>query len=191
MTTTVDTYLGLVVPQYQNSPKFLNWLKVPLQMLQSITDCFDTFDAAFDIDTAVGDQLDILGEIAGQSRTMTFEPTGGISPILDDETYRLLLKAKIALNQWDGKIDSLASTWESLFPGGTIVVTDNQDMTMTVSVTGTFSSIIIDLINNDLIVPRPEGVLSNASPSGETGMPYFGWDANNDYISGLDRGIWA
>ena len=51
-------------------------------------------------------QLDALGTLVGQSRQVPFQPSGGVSPILDDNTYRILLQAKIAQNQFDGQIDS-------------------------------------------------------------------------------------
>ena len=134
-----------------------------------------------------GAQLDIIGQIVGQSRTMTFQPSDSVSPILDDTTYRTLLLAKIALNQWDGNMGSMAATWQTLFPGGTIAVQDNQDMTMNVYVTGAFTSILVDLINNGLIVPRPEGVLVNYY-FGDA--PYFGYNIENAYLDGYGVGYY-
>jgi len=134
---------------------------------------------------SVNAQLDILGELIGVSRTVNFQPTGGVSPVLDNRTYLLLLKATIGMNTWDGTIDSLAPLWQTLFPGGTIKVIDNQDMTMSVWVSGGFSSIIKDLIFNGYIVPRPEGVLINYILAE---APYFGWDEQDSYIAGWDSG---
>ena len=185
MSLLLQDYLDLATSQYQNSPKFLAWLSVPLQILQDITDCADEMYQAFDIDTAEGAQLDILGVIIGASRTVDFQPSNSVSPVLDDDTYRVLLKATIARNQWDGNIDTLAPVWREIFPGGSIVIQDSQLMSMNVSMTGSFSSIIVDLINNGYIVPRPEGVLVNY---GFGDLPYFGFDRDDSYISGLDDG---
>ncbi len=135
-----------------------------------------------------GAQLDIIGQIVGQSRIMTFQPSNGISPILGDEIYRMLLKAKIAQNQWDGRLSSILPIWANLFPGGSIKIQDNQNMTTSVFLSGTFSSIILDLIINGLIVPRPEGVLCTYSFGT---LPYFGWDLENQYVAGYDVGSWA
>lgn len=126
--------------------------------------------------------LDIIGLIVGLPRIVNFIPTGGVSPILDDETYRLALKAKIAANHWDGRIGSLQEIWRSLFFGGTIGIIDNQDMTMAISTTGTFTSIIQDLIDNGYIVPIPQAVGFNIETPDH---PLFGFDRDDEWVSGL------
>jgi hypothetical protein len=131
--------------------------------------------------------LDVIGEIVGQARLMKFQPTGGLSAILDDESYLILLKAKIRRNSWDGKLTSIYNIWRDLFPNGDIAVVDAQNMTLSVVVSGDLSSIIIDLIQNDLIVPRPEGVLMTYS-FGD--IPKFGFDLDDTHISGFDIGKW-
>jgi hypothetical protein len=73
-----------------------------------------------------------------------------------------------------------------LFPSGSIIFIDNQNMTATVILEGTFSSIETDLITNGLIVPRPEGVLYTYV-IGAT-FPLFGADLNNSFIAGADLG---
>ncbi len=188
-TATTDYYVGLVTSEYQNSPNFLTWLRGHLAVLSDSATAANSITPNFDIDLAVGVQLDILGLIIGQSRTVGFQPTasppGSISPTLDDTTYRLLLRARILQNQWDGKIDSLQNAWQAMFPGGIIIIIDHQDMTATVTVSGLFSSIILDLINNGYIVPRPEGVLYTYVT---VTLPIFGADLNNSYIAGSDLG---
>jgi hypothetical protein len=108
--------------------------------------------------------------------------------VLDDATYRILLKARVAQFQWDGRISTLQGIWKGLFPGGTIAIIDNQNMSFTVLLSGTFTSIIQDLIVNDYIVPRPEGVLINIT-FGET--PFFGFDSNDQFVAGFDLGKFA
>lgn len=178
-------YLDLVTSEYQGSPKFLNWLLACLRPLDDANECLTSFVTSFDIDYAVGVQLDTLGVIIGQSRTVGFQPTGGVSPVLTDATYRILLKARILQNQWSGAINSLYTAWQSLFPGGRIVIVDNQNMTATIVLSGSFTSIIKDLITNGLIVPRPETV-QYAYVFGT--FPLFGVDQNNAFVAGVDLG---
>jgi hypothetical protein len=193
---TIQYYLSLITPQYQNSPKFLNWFERLLRTSQGIVDLLTIFDDEFDLDTAVGDQLDMLGEILGQSRNLEFQPSYGISPILEDEMYRLLLKAKVIRNHWDGQAAYLIDRWADLFPEGKILIVDNQDMTISVTLEGAFSLpgisnsglLIPELIDNGLIVPRPEGVLMNVYV-GE--LPFFGFDLDDANIAGFDKGKWA
>lgn len=181
----IEYYLRLLTSEYQNSPIFLGWLRAALGPLDDITNLGTQFTGAFDLDTAVGPQLDMLGVIVGQSRTVAFQPTGNVSPTLDDDTYRLLLKARIAQDTWDGTIDSLQTIWSMLFPGGRIVIGDQQNMTATVIVSGAFSSITQDLITQGYIVPRPETVLYDYVVGD---LPLFGVDLDNAYIAGVDKG---
>lgn len=184
----VDYYVSLITSQYQNSNNFLLWLRAALQIFSDAMQCLCTVDASFDLDAAVGAQLDVLGLLVGASRTVGFQPSNGVSPVLDDSTYRILLKAKIAQNQWDGQIPSLYTLWKQLFPGGTIVLQDNQNMTATITLTGSFSSIIQDLIVNGYIIPRPETVQYNFVFGT---LPLFGFDQNNSYVAGFDKGHFA
>lgn len=185
----VTYYQGLITSEYRGSVKALAWNRVFLQLLNDAATCLYTFSYQFDINNAVGEQLDVIGENVGASRTVTFQPSGGVSPVLDDSTYRILLLATIARNQWNGKQDSLYPIWQMLFPGGTIGIIDNQDMTLNVTLSGAFSSIIQDLITHDLIVPRPEGVLMRYNFAG---LPMFGFDRYDSYISGFDDGgLWS
>lgn len=187
-TLPLGYYLGLVTHEWVLSPRFMALLRLFLQKLDDVSQCLVQMDTAFDLDSAVGVQLDMLGAVAGASRTVGFQPSGGVSPVLDDTTYRLYIKAKIAQNQWDGTITSLYPIWAQLFPGGQIVIEDQQNMSVDVILTGTFTSIIQDLINNGYIVPRPEGVEYNYLFGT---LPYFGFDDNNSYIAGFDTGHWA
>jgi uncharacterized protein DUF2612 len=141
----------------------------------------------FDIDLAIGPQLDILGQIIGAKRVVPFQPSGGVSPTLTDAVYKILLKAKIAQNQWKGQASTLYALWGQLFPGGKLILIDNQNMSVTVLLSGTFSSITQDLITNGMIIPRPEGVLYNYIFGT---FPAFGFDASDDYIQGFDTGHW-
>jgi hypothetical protein len=139
---------------------------------------------------ASGAQLDIIGTIVGASRRLPFQPVTGsppvpVSPILDDADYLTLIQAKIAQNQWDGQVGSLYVLWGYLFPGGHITVLDNQNMTANIILSGTFTPIALQMIENDMIIPRPQGVeYIYGSPL----LPVFGADVDNSLIAGADVG---
>ena len=185
-TLSLGYYLNLVTSEYRNSPKFLAFLAAMLQKFQDISQCAVAMDMAWDVDNAIGPQLDQVGTIVGASRTVGFQPSDSVSPVLDDATYRILIKATAANNSWDGTIDGLQSIWKTLFPGGSIIVGDQQNMTAIIYLFGMFTSIEKDLITNGYIVPRPEGVLYNY-----TFGKAFGFDASNAFIGGLDNGNWV
>lgn len=181
-------YLSLLTSQYQNALNLIAFLTACLQPFIDAGMLIAGMVNAFDLHAAIGSQLDMLGQIIGVGRAVTFQPTGGVSPILDDSTYRILLMAKIAQNQWNGSIDSLYSLWPTLFPGGQIAVIDNQNMSATIILSGAFTSILQDLISNGLIIPRPQGVQYNYEfPT----LPVFGFGASNAYIAGFGTGHWA
>lgn len=184
----VAYYLSLITSEYQNSPNFLAFLQSFVQKFDDITSLLYMFDFDLQIDQAKGVQLDLIGTIVGANRTVDFQPRGGVSPVLDDATYRLLLYATIARNNWNGQIGSMQPIWSQLFPGGRIIVVDGQDMTVVVTMSGSFTSIIQDLITHDYIVPRAEGVLMQYNFAG---LPIFGFDRNDAFIAGFDLGLWS
>ena len=184
----VQYYLNLITSEYQNAPNFLAFAQALLSKLDDASQLLVVMGPAFDISSAVGVQLDTLGVILGQSRTMTFQPSNGVSPILDDATYRVLLQARVAFNQFNGSIDALQAVWQNLFPGGAIAIEDAQNMSATVILSGAFTSIIKDLITNGLIVPRAETVLYTYVFAA---LPAFGFDLNTAYVAGFDQGKWS
>jgi len=183
-------YLNLFTSQYRMSPKLNAWQAALLQPLDDLSNCLQTFNISYDIDNAIGSQLDVLGQIIGVSRTLPFQPSNGVSPILDDDTYRLLLYATQIKNTWDGTIESLYKAWQFLFPNGVMAILDNQNMTATITTSGNFTSIEQDLITKGYIIPRPEGVQYNPSGSGTT-SGLFGFDRNDSTVAGFDVGKFA
>jgi hypothetical protein len=171
----------------------MSWAEKLLTALDDGVDATNSMVSAFDIDVAIGDQLDVIGEIVGVSRNLNFDPStasppAAASPVLDDATYRILLKATIGINQWDGKMSSIKSLWDELFPDGNIMLQDNLDMSITAYARGVFSDLIIAIIENGLIIPRPEGIQINYE-FGE--MPFFGFDTDDEFIAGFDKGKWS
>jgi len=189
MMQSIQSYLNMITSQYQNSPKFLEWLRAVLLIIDDIAVCANAMPDYFDIDKAVGVQLDVIGIILGQLRTLQFQPTDGSPAQLDDATYRKVLKLKTLTNYWDGSAGEIYLAWKTVFPDVDLVVTDNQDMTATVVFTGGLSQIVIDMIDQDLIIPRPEGVQYNFGGTVAV-LPIFTYDSDNVYFKGYDEGIW-
>jgi len=181
-----EYYLNLFTSQYRTQPN-LNaataLLIKPLQDAALVLQLMAT--TAFDLNYAVGVQLDCLGEWQGVSRTVPFQPSNSVSPVLDDTTYRLLIRATILANHWNGTLPGLITIWQTLFPGGSLAVDDGFNMTATLLCSGGFTSIIKDLITNGMILPRSQSVQYTISfPT----LPVFGCDNNNAYIAGVDVG---
>ncbi|CAI3643047.1 DUF2612 domain-containing protein [Clostridium neonatale] len=157
----IDKYLDNITSQHRDKPKFIAWLSSSLNIIDHAYIMTKNMDNDFDLDNAIGKQLDILGQIIGRKRTLTFQPLNGHNPVLDDETYKLVLKAKVAMNMWDGKIESAYEIWNNIFNDIGLQLQDNQDMSLTAYITGYVNQIRQDLIQHGYIVPKPEGVRIN------------------------------
>jgi len=122
----VDNYKKLLIVQYADKPKAKQTIETFLGELEKVYELANEFDEAFDLDLAVGKQLDILGKIVGLSRRVKlvipkkyfglngsfgdkfeivesypfkdkFEPA--YSDVeLNDYDYRFFLRAKISKN---------------------------------------------------------------------------------------------
>ncbi|GAB6170539.1 hypothetical protein JCM15765_04020 [Paradesulfitobacterium aromaticivorans] len=184
----VQRYLNLITSEHQNKQKFMDWLTAPLSILDDGVTLAANLSLYFDLDTAVGVQLDTLGEIVGVKRTVNFQPTDGSSPVLDDTTYRLILQAKILQNLWDGTIPQIYDLWNTLFTDAYLILQDNQDMTMNALIIGLTSQIQKDLTSNGYIVPKPQGVNISFAYSSN---PFFAYGIEATDLKGYGEGYWA
>ena len=144
----LDDYLGLFTRQHRGKPKLDAWMTALLQPLIDTQIFCGSMDYAFDIDNAVGVQLDILGEWIGLGRNLyetyayfrydsgpgfglgTLEgslghrsPTPSGNWSFSDDQYRHMLKAKILYNRWDGSASQAASILSYLVGATASVVT--------------------------------------------------------------------
>jgi hypothetical protein len=166
----VDTYLDNVTSQYRDKSNFIAWLSTHLTIVDGIYNILKSLDDNFDLDYAIGAQLDTLGVIIGRSRTLNFNPSDGSSATMDDDTYRTVLKAKIAMNNWDGTVPSMYEIWDDLFSNDddmTLKLKDNQDMSFDALITGYVTQLQQELIMNGYVVPKPEGVRVNYATNSE------------------------
>ena len=182
----IDTYRKLLTSEYRHSPKLINWLLWLLNEGTTYTTFIKLFVEAFDLDVAEGRQLDTIGRMVGVKRLLDFVPVGGESPLLGDDTYRMLIKATIIKNTWKGKLEDLYSAWRTVFPNTKLFqIQDLQDMTFNVVIAGAFTSLERELIAKGYIIPKPEGVRINLlTITDTTGLPLFAYDLDTLQFSG-------
>ena len=82
--------------------------------------------------------------------------------VLDDRDYRQFIRAKIAKNTFgpymsDDNSLSIQQAVIDIFDG-LAFVTDNYDMTLTLTVSPIFSSTTLDALLNLSLIPKPQGV---------------------------------
>ena len=112
---------------------------------------------------------------------------------LPDETYRLLLKAKIGANRWDGTVPGAYEVWESAFAdtGSLILMQDNQDMSVVIGLAGTpLDAVMRNLLLQGYLPLKPEGVRIEWYAVTEDGGSLFAWNCDGDGLAGWGEGGW-
>lgn len=178
----IERYLSLVTSEHSTKPKFMAMLTSALTKADIDID----FDTVFDLDSAVGAQLDICGAVLGLSRRLTFQPSDGSSAILNDGDYRALLRAKVVLNQWNGEFETLTDALNEWNPSVDFIVKDNQNMSLDIIVIGT-NQLQKELIANGYVVPKPAGVSINYLISEDT---IFAYEYDTETLAGYGTGKW-
>jgi hypothetical protein len=88
--------LARLIQQFQGKPRIASLLRAPLAQVQDLEDALWSLLAGRALSTAVGVQLDGLGQIVGEGRVG-----------LGDDDYRALIRARIVANRSDGQGDTL------------------------------------------------------------------------------------
>lgn len=187
MSAFIDDYQNMIIQQYHDKPKALGDIAVKIKKYEEIKACIDSFLHAFDMDTATGKQLDIIGKIVGIDRFIkdaipinyfgfSDDPNAkgfGQAPFyklgdpvyqaqnVGDDTYRFLIKAKIAINGGSaflsmGKANNLQLIIMFLFNGKAYVV-DNYDMTLTLYVDASVDINLLRIAKSLDLIPRAMG----------------------------------
>lgn len=183
-----DYYTRLALPQHQGRVKYMQMLDLLLRSSDEVYDVAIDIDDDHDVDKAVGVQLDKLSDIVGVSRQVVYNPIAGQSSILDDYSFRMLLKSKICQNSWAGGAEDLMEQWKEIFPDHVVGISDNQDMTIDVYVVGPTNSILRELVAKGYIVPKPAGVRVNYFSQEH---PLFAYDLDTPSLGGYDKGYWT
>ena len=214
----IATYTNLITSEHNKQPDFMAVVSALAQPVVDLQNLLGSMPGKFDLDNAVGAQLDDVGLWVGISRNVSvplagvyfsfdmagvgfdqgnwkgpFDPDTGLTR-LDDDTYRLVIRAKIGANHWDGTLGSSKAILDSIFGGGTFVfIQDDQDMSMTIGIAGNIpSAVFLALLANGIIPLKPEGVGINYTiVTSIDGSAIFGFDVQNDLIAGFDVGAWG
>jgi hypothetical protein len=230
---STGTYLKLVPSANRLKPKFAATLLALVQPIADEIDLLWSVIPAYALDTAVGAQLDTLGAWIGASRDLTVPITGALFSFdtvglgfdegvwngggtsggtvisLDDDTYRLLVRARVLNNQWDGTIDYLPfidgqpdpndhsayRIWDALFAGTgyTLFIVDHGDLSMTLGLlySGTISALAVALFTGGYLSVKPAGVRIRDYIVASGMPPIFALDSSGADFAGLDIGSWA
>jgi hypothetical protein len=217
MSKTVNDYLNLITSEHRNKPNFIATVEAAVAPLVQIQTLLEAMIDLFDIDmTPVGDQLDIIGQWVGASRKInsafagiyfTWDDTDsdgwdmGIwqqpgAPaalvILPDDVYLTYIKAKIALNSWDGTTEGAYRIWAEVLPQYNLMFQDNQDMSFIFAISGTpLDSLTKALVVGGYLPMKPEGIRISDFVFPVDTNPLFAWDCESAGLGGWDEGSWG
>lgn len=251
MSKPLSLYLGRITPWQSTKPNFVGTVSATLEPVVTAAVTVEAVPGAFDLDGAVGVQLDATGQYILPSRNVSLPipsayfslddlqlgldqgswkgPYSGEFGIyqLDDDTYRRLLRTNILANRWDGTIPGAQAIFDTFFvdPATFVFVQDNAqvpyplayfsfdrdgagldqaiwlvtnagrpstgtvDVSMTIGVAGKLPPpIYLGLLAQGAIPIKPAGVETNYAITSVDGAALFGFDVQNQYVSGFDSG---
>lgn len=150
----IKYYADLLIMQYKGKPKANAHAKLLVE--PAIFDLLpEKIMNSFDIEIAVGKQLDFIGKYIGVSRT-----NAGFQYLitLNDDDYRQLIKIKILSNNSGSSLKEIQDLLQIYFKGQ-VVIFDNKAMNLSYymdSSAGTldFAQVVVSIG----ILPRPMGV---------------------------------
>lgn len=214
----LDSYLARITDAHRDKPKFMAMLALCLQPYVDAQDLVASFVAAYDLDEAIGAQLDVVGKWVGRSRVIEapvrdpwfrfgdssrglgrgvwkdrYSP-GSTLTKLDDVAYRKLLRAKIAANNWDGQRPSAEAALRAFVDqaGTNIWIDEGADMRDALCVSGAWIPLLYAfMLEQNLIPVKRAATRRRYYFVSVDRSPMFGFGVNNDFIGGLGRGAWG
>ena len=180
MSIYTDQYTDLLIKQFFEKPNAFREIALLASTFESTKDFIESIVDKMDVDIAVGDQLDKVGDIVGIERS---EPEFD-----DDEIYRFFIKLKISVNISTAfMVSSEKGTGiqDSVFVAfsGLAYVTDKKNMSIDLYIDDTFPINIISIILRLNLIPKPQGVrIGNVIQVSDE--PFFGF-RNNETVKGF------
>ncbi|MGY0790976.1 DUF2612 domain-containing protein [Azospirillum argentinense] len=217
--TAMADYLSLITSEHASQPNFAAVMTALLQPLVDGQSLLYGLSGRFDLDRAVGAQIDVIGLWVGVSRNLSVPlpnvyfsfgiaglgfgegtwwtpgtPTSQVV-VLPDDGCRTLIRARIAANNWDGTVPGAHTVWATAFAGTgyRVLIQDNQDMTMDFALLGPIpDAVTLALFQGGYLDVKPAGVrINNYWTPTAPSAPYFGFGAQNDSIAGFGSGAWG
>lgn len=187
MSEFTKQYTDLLTIQYYNKPKAVGTIESFAKEYEKLFDLFESFENAFDIDFAVGKQLDILGKVVGINRNIPLVipkkyfdlenyPMGdkfelvitypikdkfeiGYTDLqLNDNDYRFLIRCKIIKNFLNGKrLTDIQLAIDFIFENKGYVV-DNKNMSFSLYLPIETNTDLLNVILALDLFPRPNAI---------------------------------
>jgi Protein of unknown function (DUF2612) len=193
-----------IVSQYANSPALLQIIGSFNAAIDPAADLENILTNIWDVNTAQGFGLDILGRIVGVSRFViespqlaggnwfgfenwmpfdqapmlngTTGPGSNVPASIPDDMFRLMIKAKALANISGASASAINATLITLFPNrGPTFVIDGLDMTIRYFFGFSLTTNELSVISQDGILPRPAGVQASIQQVPYSAFGFEGW----------------
>ena len=215
---TVEDFVARITQFHRRRPKFRATVAASVAPMVDVAALLEAIPPAYDLDTAIGAQLDRVGEWVGYSRDVVYplphawfsfgDPSRGFGKgrwktpedpktgviRLDDDIYRQLLRAKVLLNHWDGRAASAGVIFETFLddPDTFSFLVDKHNGTQRLGIAGEIPSTQrLQMLAQDYLSARPAGIASKTLVTSVNRAPLFGFGVQNHKISGFGTGAWA
>jgi hypothetical protein len=214
----ISEYLDLITSEHNQQPKFVATVSAIVQPVADNKELLKQAYTYYDIDTAIGVQLDAVGEWVGRTRFVSLPnvffslgvaglgfsegslqgpfDSGTYQTKLDDNHYRILLKAVILNNIWDGSIPDAYAMWDILLAGQTglrLLIQDSGQLSMILALerisTAPIDAVLQAMFSTGELSIKPAGVfISTYIVQNTVNQPLFGLGVQNASIAGFGTG---
>lgn len=212
-----NEYTDLIAGAHVDKERFTAWVSALTEPLRIARERLAALREDFDVDTAIGAQLDAIGVRVGISRnlpmTLTgvyfalddeggvgldrgvwkgpYDPDDGMTR-LGDDVYRAVIKAKILANHWDGTNESLPGFLSDTLayfgvPAKVLDLQDMQTMHVALHITKSTTPPIVWELFSRRLIDVTAAGVSITIIDND---PWFGFDLDTASIKGLDGGYW-
>jgi hypothetical protein len=157
-----DLASSRVIGQYRSAPKFNKWLQLYVAKGGSLASTYGIMSQMLDVDTSIGQQLDVIGRIVGVARPYFTEVPGSyfgyindagdpptsnpylVGPYIGPETqtsqnlplndalFRAIIRAKIVSNNSFVTTDDIILAFEFIAGIDVVELIDGEDMTFSI-----------------------------------------------------------
>ena len=217
MTADVTPFLNNITSEHRDKSLFVQMVTATVQPFADMIAQFNLIPSLYNVDVAVGQQLDTVGQWVGVSRFLItpltgvyfafdtagvgfdegvwqgpYDTTTGLFELPDD-SYRLVIKARILNNNWDStKLNAYAIANVLFGPAGfNYYIEDYGDLTIGIGLLGATAppAILTALFNSGLLDVKGVTirVISRVAQQG----PVFSFDIDNLLFKGFDESFWA
>lgn len=219
MSGNITPFTDNITSEHADKPNFVAMVGQTCQPSADLIELYNQIPLLYDVDVAVGTQLDVDGQWVGVSRYLNtpltgvyfsfdilgvgfdegvwlgpFDPITGLTRLPDD-IYRILIKVKILNNHWNGSKNDAYTIFNTIFAqlGYSFFIEDYSDLSFNQGLIGPSYpvALVIALLTSGKLNVKPAGIRIRNYIYQSVPGPIFAFDINNSSFAGFDTGGWA